>query len=99
MNVGFGWKAVIRSNRLNDAASLRMANTIKRKLTTRMAPTLSPTLPRLDDNKIHIRVEGLALPKSVESRNLSFTRTGIRWMSDKTRCAFAEGLIPKQDAP
>jgi len=65
----------------------------------RMAPTLSPTLPRLDDNKIHIRVEGLALSKSVESGNLSFSRTGIRRMSDKVSLAFAEGLIPKQDAP
>jgi hypothetical protein len=52
---------------------------------------------RLDDNKIHIfgafganitglgarepRVEGLALPKSVESGKLSFSKTGIRWMS------------------
>jgi hypothetical protein len=70
---------------------------------------------RLDDNKIHIfgarranvtglgarepRVEGLALPKSVESGKLSFSKTGIRWMSDKARFAFAEGLIPKQDAP
>jgi hypothetical protein len=44
------------------------------------------------------RVEGLALPKSVECGNLSFSRTGIRWMSDKARLAFAEGLVPKQDA-
>ncbi|MFZ3326095.1 MAG: transposase, partial [Methylocella sp.] len=44
------------------------------------------------------RVEGLALPKSVECGNLSFSRTGIRWMSDKARFAFAEGLVPKQDA-
>jgi hypothetical protein len=99
LNFSKGGKADTRSNRLNDAASLRMPNTIKRKLTTLMAPTLSPTLPRLDDNKIHIRVEGLALPKSVESGNLSFSRTGIRRMSDKARFAFAEGLIPKQDAP
>jgi hypothetical protein len=27
------------------------------------------------------RVEWLALPKSVESGNLSFSKTGIRWMS------------------
>jgi len=44
------------------------------------------------------RVEGSALPKSVECGNLSFSRTGIRWMSDKARLAFAEGLVPKQDA-
>jgi len=52
---------------------------------------------RLDDNKIRIfgawranvtglgarepDVEGLALPISVESGNLSFSKTGIRWMS------------------
>jgi hypothetical protein len=69
---------------------------------------------RLNDNKIHIfgarranatglgarepRVEGLALPKSVESGNLSFSQTGIQWMSDKARFAFAEALIPKEDA-
>jgi hypothetical protein len=50
----------------------------------------------LDDNKIRIfgawradvtglgarepHVEGLALPISVESGNLSFSKTGIRWM-------------------
>jgi hypothetical protein len=27
------------------------------------------------------RVEGLALPKSVESGNLSFSKTGVRWVS------------------
>jgi hypothetical protein len=64
-----------------------------------MAPTLSPTFPRLDDNKIHIRVEGLALPKSVESGNLSFSRTGIRWTSDKATFAFGVALILKQDEP
>jgi hypothetical protein len=31
------------------------------------------------------RVEGLALPMSVESGNLSFSKTGIRWMSVYTR--------------
>src|ERR1700730_3244159 len=51
---------------------------------------------RLDDNKFRIfgawradvtglgarepHVEGLALPISVESGNLSFSKTGIRWM-------------------
>jgi hypothetical protein len=44
-------------------------------------------------------VSRVALPKSVESGKLSFSKTGIRWMSDKARFAFAEGLIPKQDAP
>ena len=60
---------------------------------------------RLDDNKIHIfcarraimtglgarepRVEGLALPKSVGSGNLSLSRTGIRWMlAKRSRCRF-----------
>jgi hypothetical protein len=44
------------------------------------------------------RVEGLALPKSVESANLSVSQTGIRWMSDKATFAFAEALIRKQGA-
>ena len=55
---------------------------------------------RLDDNKFRIfgawradvtglgarepHVEGLALPISVESGNLSFSKTGIRWMSVQT---------------
>jgi hypothetical protein len=53
----------------------------------------------MDDNKIRIfgawranvtglgarepHVEGLALPISVESGNLSFSKTGIRWISVK----------------
>jgi hypothetical protein len=43
-------------------------------------------------------VEGLALPKSLESGSLSFSKTGIRWMSDKARFAVAKALIPKQEA-
>jgi hypothetical protein len=55
---------------------------------------------RLDDSKNHFfgarranvaglgalapRAEELALPKSVECGNLSFSRTGIRWMSAKS---------------
>jgi hypothetical protein len=39
------------------------------------------------------RVEGLALPKSVECGNLNFSKTGIRWISGKARFAFAEALI------
>jgi hypothetical protein len=57
---------------------------------------------RPDDNKIRIfgarradgalgaretRVEGLALPNSVESGTLSVKKAGIRWMSVQTRKA------------
>jgi hypothetical protein len=38
------------------------------------------------------RVDGLALPKSVESGNLSFSKTGIRWMLAKMLQIISDAL-------